>query len=128
MNTSRKGDIAEAKVLTKFLTLSWSVSIPFGDNDRYDLILDKGDGKLHRIQVKKGRLIDGAVVFNVYSNTGNGKARTYKGEVDYFAVTHKSSVYLVPIEETTATEMRLRVEPTKNRQVKNIRWAKDYEI
>ncbi len=38
-------------------------------------------------------------------------------------------VYLVPINHVkTMTSAMLRLVPTKNKQVKNVRWAKDYEL
>ena len=39
----QKGNIGEAKCLAKMIELGIPVAIPFGDNERYDLIIeDKG--------------------------------------------------------------------------------------
>jgi len=127
MNTSKIGDIAEAQALAKFLSRGWSVSVPFGDNDRYDLILDRGDGRLLRIQVKAGRFRQGAVRFSlssVYKTTNTH----YHGDVDYFACVCDGEVYLVPIEECGIRELYLRIDPPKNNQKEKIRWAKHYVI
>ena len=51
MDTNFKGKITELKVLTYITELGYSVSIPFGDKDRYDQIWDI-NGKLIKVQVK----------------------------------------------------------------------------
>ena len=37
-------------------------------------------------------------------------------------------VYLVPVDEVGTTRAHLRLEPSKNNQEKNVRWASDYEL
>lgn len=128
MNTSKIGDIAEAQALAKFLSRGYSVSVPFGDNDRYDLILDKGDGKLLRVQVKAGRLRNGAIRFALASNVYKAKSAHYHGDVDYFACVCEGEVYLVPITECGVRELALRIDPPKNNQKEKIRWAKHYIV
>jgi len=92
-------------------------------------------GRFYRIQCKTGWLdetggaIDFATASSIY-NHRKGGWRDYQGEVDYFAIYCKETkgVYLVPIEDVGRTQAKLRLKPTKNRQEKNIRWAKDYEL
>jgi PD-(D/E)XK nuclease superfamily protein len=113
----------------------FAVSIPFGENVRYDLIIDDGC-RLARVQCKTGRLRQGAVLFNVCSCYGHhlhpGEARrNYRGQVDYFVVycSDTSGVYLMPIEDLPlANQASLRVEPPRNGQRLRIRNASDYEI
>lgn len=38
MNTNDKGKLIESQVLTTVIELGYSVSIPFGDKDKYDQI------------------------------------------------------------------------------------------
>lgn len=128
MNTKRVGSASEAVCLAKFTSLGWTVLIPWGDNDRYDLVIDRGDG-FQTIQVKTGRLVKGCIMFNAYGTTGrvgNGVERGYKSEVDYFAVVFDEKVYLVPVDEV-GTKPMLRVEPALSR-MPTIRWAKDYLV
>ena len=56
--------------------------------------------------------------------------RTYVGEIDYFAVYCPANrgTYVVPCDDTTRTDVMLRVEPTANNQSKGIRWADDYVL
>ena len=65
-NTKALGDRSEAVVLAELIQAGYKVSIPFGEDQRYDLILDDA-GVLSRVQVKTDRLRDGAILFNCYS-------------------------------------------------------------
>ena len=51
MTTKQLGNIGEAKVLAKFVELQVPVYIPFGDNEKADLVAEF-NGKLNKIQVK----------------------------------------------------------------------------
>ena len=51
MNSKEKGNIGEGLALAEFAKRGIQVSIPFGDNARYDLIAEF-NGKLNKIQVK----------------------------------------------------------------------------
>jgi hypothetical protein len=112
-----------------------TVLVPFGENTRYDLVIDDGM-RFARIQCKTGRLRQGAIRFNTCSTYGHhqrpGKARRgYDGEIDFFVVfcPDNGGVYLVPIDELRArTEGALRVEPSRNGQRRNIRSASSYEV
>jgi hypothetical protein len=130
--------IGDRSTMSAMLALSdagFAVSIPFGENVRYDLITDDGH-RLARVQCKTGRLRQGAVLFNVCSCYGHhlrpGEARRdYQGQVDYFVVycPDTKGVYLVPIDDLPVTnQASLRVEPSRNGQQVGIRNAADYEI
>ena len=127
------GEISEGVVAAHLLRLGYSVSIPFGNNQKYDLVLDM-DNKLYRVQVKTGRLVKGVVRFaTVARNTINGKRSSYHGRADLIMVycPATSKIYMVPVtEETNASEMALRVAPPAGRSapLSTIRWAKDYEF
>lgn len=51
MHKLDKGSLSESKILAALLAAEYKVSIPWGQNTRYDLIADK-DGILYRIQCK----------------------------------------------------------------------------
>lgn len=128
VNTKDVGDLAELKVATALVEKGWAVSIPWGENSKYDLLADDGE-KIHRVQVKAGRLRNGAILYNTYtSHHHRGGGSEYYGDaVDYFGVYCKDldSVYLVPSGEAEGT---LRVEPTRNNQSEGIRFAEEYKI
>lgn len=133
MNTKDKGDIAEANVLTRLKSIGDVVSIPFGDNARYDMIRDNGNS-LQKVQVKYGRFKNGKVKFNCSShlreNGSSVKSSYSKEHIDVFMIfcPETDEVYSVPVDEATNTEMCLRVEPTGNGQTKGINWAEEYIV
>ena len=131
MDTNHLGKITELDVLSFVIKQGYSVSIPFGDKDRYDQIWDI-DGKLLRVQVKTSRLKKEknpeivSICFNCKSSI-NGKTRKYsENEIDYFATYWNGRVYLVPVTECSA-EKTLRFVSSQSYQP-NICWAKDYEV
>jgi hypothetical protein len=109
--------------------------LPFGENTRYDLVIDDG-ARLVRVQCKTGRLRSGAVMFSTASTYGHHRRqsssrRAYDGEVDYLAVYCASTggVYLVPIEHVpTRTAATLRINPARNGQRVGVRVAAEYGV
>ena len=108
------------------------VLLPFGDNCRYDLVVED-QGSFSRIQCKTGKLVRGVVVFAVASSQYHrgGKRQDYRGQVDAFGVfcPDNEKVYIIPIAELPLVrEAKLRLTRPANSQVKGIRWAAKYEI
>jgi hypothetical protein len=133
-NSKSIGELGVARTLSRLLESGYAVSLPFGDNLRYDLVVDDGQ-RLLRVQCKTGRLDDkGSIAFPVCSSAnhrGLGR-RDYRGHVDAFGVfcPETDSVYLVPIcaVEHCRREARLRVDPARNRQVKGTRMAATFLV
>jgi hypothetical protein len=67
-DTKTIGDRSEAQVLATLIDAGYHVAIPFGENHRYDFIVEDPNGRLLRIQVKTGRLKNGAIRFNGFSS------------------------------------------------------------
>ena len=130
-DTKAVGDRSEAIVMAELVKQGYLVSIPFGENQRYDLIIDDGC-VLSRVQVKTGRLRGGVIVYNCSSSHAHrgGSARPYFGEIEYLAVycPDTRKVYMLPEKELTATNAHLRVSPARNNMVKTIRWASRFEL
>lgn len=89
MHSKTKGNIGESQILSEFVKRGVQVSIPFGDNARYDLVADFG-GKLQKIQVKYCNQItpNDSVILPCVSSTNhttNKHYTTYENDVDYFA-------------------------------------------
>jgi hypothetical protein len=131
-DTKSVGDLSELIVALELARAGYSVSMPLGENRRYDLIIDDGD-RLSRVQVKTGRLRNGVILFNTYSSHCHRKGvacRPYTDQIDSFGIycPDVSSVYLVPIADTTPTSGSLRVQATKNGQGSRVRWAEPYLI
>lgn len=130
-NPKHKGNITELECLTYLFKLGYDVSIPYGDNSRYDLILDI-NYNLYKIQCKTSRLLqEGVYEFDCNSSRCNSKGlyKTYydEKEVDFFATFINGKCYLIPFKETSTHSKRLRFVPPKNGQIKGITFAKEYE-
>lgn len=125
-NTKHTGDLSVARIVARLVELERVVSIPFGDNARYDLIVELVD-RLLRVQCKTGRLEGGAIVFPVSSSAahrGDGR-RSYHGEVDAFAVHCPDTLQVlwIPFEAVAdcRKEARLRVNESLNGQRRRVR-------
>jgi hypothetical protein len=112
--------------------VGYVVAKPYGENCRYDLVIDK-NGVLSRVQVKTGRLRNGVIEWHCCSTHSQGArlfTKPYTDQIDFFGVycPQLRTTYLIPIEETSRRGCSLRIHPTKNRQTRRIRWAQDYLI
>ena len=109
-NTKHRGDATESKIIHELISDGYSVSVPFGDNDKYDLIVDDS-GKLHRIQCKTAwENKPETIRFNTHSQTtANGEyhEKTYHDEIDAFVVRYPETeqLYWISIDEATKQKM-----------------------
>lgn len=129
MNTKQVGEISEACIIADCLRFGYSVSKPFGDNQRYDLILDLDD-RLYRVQCKTGRIRNGAVEFPVCSTKNyNGHSRqSYVGQIELIFVycPDNNTTYWLNMETNTSkTSASYRVDEPEYIQTK-MRFAKDF--
>ncbi len=132
------GNATEAMVLARLVQAGKMLWIPFGENQRYDLVIEEDDGRFVRVQCKTGRLRRGTVRFNAcsftYHHPDNRGTRpymhNYRGAADLFGVycPETDAVYLVPVDEIGVRRGSLRVEAARNNQAKKIRWARDFEL
>lgn len=138
MNTKDTGTLAELLVTTSLLKRGYGVSVPVGDNARYDLIVDLNN-KLIRVQVKavtprKGKLE--IPLFTMTYDPTKGKnnrasSRNYTAdEIDMVIGVDLNSdkMYYIPMSDFDgASIVTLRLEATKNNQSKGVRMASDFE-
>src|SRR5260221_9229251 len=133
-HTQKTGDISESAVVTRLLQCGYFVLTPYGQNHRYDVVIEDADEKFWRVQVKTGwQDADNTVIkfatASSYNPTAKEKGwRHYQGQCDYFAVyvEQLDKVYFIPVDTVGLSQAQLRLTPTKNKQEKNVRWAKDY--
>lgn len=133
MDVKHKGAQTELQCITYLHGLGYNISIPFGDNARYDLILDTGK-ELLRIQIKTASLcLDTNDTYLVKTcstgiNQHQNKIKSYtEDEVEYIGTYIKDRVYLIPISECGKKEKRLRFAPPKNNQNSKCNMAENYE-
>lgn len=130
INVKAIGAQTELQCITYLHGLGYDISIPWGDNARYDFVLDVNH-KLYKIQCKTSSLKDeGVYHFQTSSSRANTKGMTRvsykKEEVDYFCTFIEGRCYLIPFDETSSREKVLRFVPTKNNQSKGITFAQEY--
>lgn len=132
MNSKKIGNIGEAKVLCKFVELGIPVYLPFGDNEKADLIA-YFNGKLNRIQIKTSQKAEnGKMVFDLTSSTEhrkNGVRHIYtEEEIDYFACYNisRDKIFLISIKDASNTSVTIRYEEPKNNQTLKIKFEQDY--
>jgi hypothetical protein len=136
-NPKAVGQLSEAYIIAKLIEVGYDVLTVYGDNARYDLVIEDADGNFHRVQCKTGRSNGEYIEFaaaSLYYHTRAGRtthgSRPYHGQIEYFAVYcfETREVYLIPIDHAGVSHMNLRLVPTKNNQEKGVKWAKDYEL
>ena len=133
-NTTQVGTITEGAILAALLKSGRTVLVPFGNQQDYDLVMEETDC-FFRIQCKTGRWHQGSIHFNLYTmaqESGSKKhtSRIYGDRVHFYGVycPDNGKTYLVPNIGLAKAVGVLRVDPTANNQVRNVRWAIDYEI
>jgi len=132
MNSKNIGNIGEAKALAKFVELGIPVYIPFGDNEKADLIAEF-NGKLNKIQVKTScKAKNGVMIFDLTSSTlhrKHGIKHIYTtNEIDYFVCYNieRDKLFLIPIEAATKSAIAIRYLPAQNGQKTKIHFEADY--
>ena len=108
----QQGDTAELKFMLLNQELGYTISKPFGDNAKYDLIVDIGT-ELQRIQVKSTRRKEtssGMDCYNCLVCSGSDSKQQYSyKDVDFIAiyVIPENSWYKIPIIEIKGKSIKL---------------------
>jgi spore germination protein YaaH len=131
VETHIKRDATEATVIATVKQRGIPVSQPFGDNERYDLLVETPDQRILRVQVKTGWVRNGKIEFHGRSQHTNAQGNSYEkyeGDVDYFFVytPDRDSLHVVG-EWEFESSMRLRVEEPEQAH-QTINWAEEYEF
>lgn len=131
-NSKTKGNLGEIKAAEEFIRWGCTVSFPFGDNARYDLIVDINN-KLYRVQIKYTSQVTEngsykAVCVSSTNHTTNKKLSDYKLDVDLmvFYIAELDKCLIIPIDQIDTTAICFRTENPKNNQVKKIRLLEEY--
>ena len=131
------GNTTEMECMLEFMKLGIQVSIPFGEDSRYDFIADI-NGKLYRIQSKHcSEIFDNsgqavAIKFKTVRQSGSNatkhtRTKYTKDEIDYFSTAYNGKCYMVPVEQCSISKI-LRIVAPKNGQLKGISFLDDFEL
>lgn len=136
LETKQRGNLTELYCITACCEEGYNISIPYGENSRYDFIVDV-NGKLLKVQVKTSRPkkaisnCNNAICFPCRSTGVNSKGTKYhrynKEQIDYFATYWEGKCYMIPVEECSV-EKTLWFKPAANGQKALISMAVDYEL
>lgn len=132
MTSKHKGNITELETMLSVMKLGFNVLIPYGDNERYDFVIDTGS-RFIKVQCKTSHSDGDGASFSFSCRSCNRKDgkvvhRSYTNdEIDYFITMYDNKCYLIPVEECGSGK-RLRIRETKNSQTRGITWAKQYEL
>jgi len=110
-NPKGVGEASEGQIIAALLKSGKVILTPFGDNQRYDLVVDE-DGDFVRVQCKTARLTRIGFVFATSSNNWNTKTyRGYVGEADVFAVYLRENdlVYFFSVKNCPKKECSVRL-------------------
>ena len=122
-----KGDIAELAVAKKLIENGWKVLFPYGENHRYDLVIEQ-DNKFVRVQVKYTTPKNGVLEINCKSSNNWSVLHYSPKDIDIIAAynPYDGEVYFIPVSEINRSVFKLRIAPAKNNQKLRIHLAKDF--
>lgn len=125
-NSKTIGDTTETAALHELTRHGYPVSVPFGDNAKYDLVVDDGK-RLLRVQCKTAWENQPETIrFNTHSQTtkdGEYHETTYDGAIDAFFVRYPETgqFYWVDVEDAPSKKMDLRFDAEIDHP--SINWA-----
>ena len=113
-----------------FTSLGYNVSIPLGEDCKYDFIVDiKTD--LLRVQVKTCHLEENGIKFNTKSSylTSQGTiVSSYsKEDIDFFATFYDNKCYLIPVTQCGSSSKKLFFNSYSQKNNHTIAYLDNYE-
>ena len=131
--TQVKGNLVELQCIMKFMSMGFECSTPYGNQAKYDILVDVGN-EIIRVQCKKSRWVDDdkvSITFSTCSQTTNTQEttrHTYNSDViDYFATCWGDNVFLIPVDECNSSKT-LRIAPKTERTPSSVIMAEDYLV
>lgn len=111
--TKIKGLTTELQCQLFFTSLGYNVSIPLGEDCKYDLIVDIGN-ELYKIQVKTCHKEENGIGFSTkssYLTSGGIVSNGYsEKDIDFFATFYQNECYLIPVEQCGSSSKKLLFE------------------
>lgn len=130
MQKKLMGAVGQLRVAHAYQQLGYNVLLPFGDLQRYDLVVEKNQS-FSRVQVKTVTSRDGFMYVDArvigHNRTKINIYKPTRSDFDILAVVENATqtVYAIPF-DGSQLQFTLRTKAAKNNQSKNIRNADDY--
>jgi hypothetical protein len=133
-HTKTKGDLGVLKAQVNLYEQGYTILLPLTEHAPFDLVAYK-DGQFYRIQVKYRSLSkDGTLEVKLQSywhnHDGIQRKKQNIDNIDIVCVfcPDTNQCYYVPTQDIQDVCFKLRLEPTRNNQTHNVKYAKDYLI
>lgn len=114
--TKRKGLVTELQCQLYFTSLGYNVSIPLGEDCKYDFIVDI-ENTLYKVQVKTCTIEENGITIKMTSSyltkDGSVSYNYNKDEIDFFTTYYRNECYLIPTIKD-ASRKKLFFNKTKN--------------
>ncbi len=127
----RQGSIGEIMIMAEAVRRGYKVAIPWGEDSRYDLIVDR-IGKLEKVQCKYTRSNGELITARCRSSNNWNQVKYSCEDIDWLAIYDLTSqkCYFIPsvMLGEGRNQINLRIKATGNNQVKGVLWAKDFEV
>ena len=120
--------------MEKFIEYRFIVSVPYGNNSRYDLLLDCGNNKYIRIQCKTAHLnANGSYTINTsnkVSTTSKRLTKHYdKSQIDFIASIVADRLVVIPVEFVANAQSKIfRTEVPKFGTKSTCNLVKDFTV
>lgn len=137
MDSKQIGNLTELQCITRFYELGYSVSIPYGDSEKYDFIVDINN-KLYKMQCKHATpsytedgQLDYLTIRTIWQS-GYTKGKSFErhkyteDDIDFFVTHWQGKNYIISVKECS-TQKILRVLPPKNNQIKGVNFLYLFE-
>ena len=129
-----KGLTTELLCMQKFIEYGFIVSVPYGNNSRYDLLIDGGNNHYFRIQCKTAHLNDnGSYTVNVSNGVYTATKHTTKhydeNQIDFIATIIENYLVIIPVQMISTSKSKIfRVEIPKYGSKSTCNLIKDFTI
>lgn len=131
MDSKRYGNIDESVAISSFVKYGIPVYLPFGDNEKADLIAEF-NGKLNKIQVKTSvNAKNNRMIFDLTScsyHRNGGRHKYLQSEIDYFFCYNieRDKTFLIKVPDEPISTITIRYELPKNGQLKDIHMEDEF--
>jgi hypothetical protein len=111
----RKGELAELAFVFKAASFGLAISQPFGDSFAYDLVVESGDGRMLRIQVKSAFTTHrwGYMINLGARGHAFGRSHYTAADIDFVVayIVAEEAWYIIPV-EAIAGRKQIRLYPS----------------
>lgn len=127
-NTKTKGDLAELEVISFLVRNGYKVSIPYGENAPYDLVVESPTHHLYRVQVRSSCWKQEVLTLSLRVVSKNYTKTLDRSRIEVFALFDGESVFLIPTQHTESCVAAFSIRRTLplNKQTVGIRHADTY--